>query len=88
LSTDYKDSGESGKGEDVASLDDCARGRVPPKGKYCPFDYKTTFDKPGEKCNANNKFGYELGQPCILIKLNRVSMSCFTLFIHLNILIL
>lgn len=27
------------------------------------------------ECNPENKFGYRLGEPCILVKLNRVSQS-------------
>jgi len=63
--------GSIGKGERVATTDECAGGQKPEAGKYCPFNYKDYF-KQGEACNANNKYGFELGTPCILIKLNRI----------------
>jgi sodium/potassium-transporting ATPase subunit beta len=61
-----------GKGESVATVDECRNGKQPEKGKYCPFNYKDLFQQQNEKCNKNNNYGYELGTPCILIKLNRI----------------
>lgn len=70
--TEYtQDSGPSGKGDAVATADDCRAGRPPASGKYCPFNYKDQ-GLGKDACNANNKFGYELGNPCILIKINKV----------------
>ena len=48
------------------------------KDKVCQVE----LDKI-ETCNKANSFGYEKGEPCILIKLNRVS-SCIK--INLNVL--
>ena len=65
-----------GRGEAVSSPDDCKNPTfTPPKGKFCPFNYKDTFNDPKEACTLANKFGYDKGQPCILIKLNKVRSS-------------
>jgi len=61
-----------GKGERVANVDDCKAGKQPETGKYCPFNYKDLFQNRDEKCSSNNKYGYDLGSPCILVKLNRI----------------
>lgn len=61
-----------GKGERVATADECIKNKKPEPGKYCPFNYKDLFTSQNEKCNKNNKYGYELGTPCVLIKLNRI----------------
>jgi len=68
----YTQEGASNKGEAVASSHECEQGRKPEDGKFCPFNYKQLFSNPREECTANNKFGYDKGNPCILIKLNKI----------------
>ncbi len=36
----------------------------------CEFDYKTIFKDTN--CTAENNFGYETNQFCVLIKLNKI----------------
>lgn len=62
-----------GKGESVATVDECTSGKSPEPGKYCPFNFKDQMSSVNEKCNKNNNYGYDVGTPCVLIKLNRVS---------------
>lgn len=64
--------GAIGKGERVATHDECKGLNKPEPGKFCPFNYKDLFKQRGEKCNSANKFGYDLGSPCVLIKLNKI----------------
>lgn len=66
-----------GRGETVASPDDCKNpGFEPPAGKFCPFNYKDTFSSKDESCNKENKYGYQQGKPCVLVKINKVSTCC------------
>jgi sodium/potassium-transporting ATPase subunit beta len=41
--------------------------------KACRFDIQLL----GADCVKQQSFGYEDGQPCVLLKLNRVSNNCF-----------
>ena len=74
-----------GKGERVATADECMKNKKPEPGKYCPFNYKDQIQSQNEKCNKNNKYGYELGTPCVLIKLNRVSLRKNTVTTYLGL---
>jgi hypothetical protein len=42
-----------------------------PKYKFCKFAMPTT-----PKCNANSKYGFEAGTPCIYVSLNKVRLVC------------
>jgi sodium/potassium-transporting ATPase subunit beta len=53
-------------------VDDCKRGQQPEKGKFCPFNYKDLFQDRNDRCSSSNNYGYDLGTPCILVKLNRI----------------
>lgn len=67
-----QDTGDD-RGGNVATVDDCKNPQfVAPAGKYCPFNYKEVFSGEGEPCNAQNKFGYDKGSPCVLVKINKV----------------
>lgn len=48
------------------SLVECSDTVRPTKDQSCIFPKEFTH------CNKNNKFGYNLGQPCVLLKLNKV----------------
>lgn len=71
----YTRDAAEGKGERVATIDECNSGKKPAGDKFCPFNYKDRFTQQNEKCNSNNNYGYELGTPCVLIKLNRVRIA-------------
>ena len=61
----------------MATADECRMGGRPPQGKFCPFDYKAIFNNRNEDCTVNNKFGYEKGTPCVLLKINKVCCQSF-----------
>jgi len=63
--------GSIGKGEHVDSPTNCQPNKEPSKGKFCPFNAKDLFSG-GEKCSASNNYGFGEGQPCILVKLNKI----------------
>ena len=49
---------------------DCERGRDPESiDKVCRFN----VDQLGGSCTWQKDYGYDEGQPCVIIKLNRVS---------------
>ena len=49
---------------------DCQKGkRVDEMNKVCRFD----IDTLGEKCTWQQEYGYDEGQPCVVLKLNKVS---------------
>jgi len=56
--------------------------------KSCNFDGESADDKKAcqvpvehyEECTKENKFGYHKGEPCILIKLNKVICEQYALF--------
>jgi len=59
------DKGGDDKGQHV---DSCTNNESPAPTKFCFFDIK----KLGNICSKSNEFGYRKGEPCVLIKLNRI----------------
>jgi len=51
-----------------AHIDQCDNNKTPENGKFCFFDIK----KISNNCSADQFFGYKRGDPCVLIKLNRI----------------
>jgi len=50
-----------------SSTDTCSWGSGASKDKFCQVELTKM-----EGCTENNNFGYEQGEPCVLIKLNRI----------------
>jgi len=46
----------------------CDFGQPAPPGKVCAFD----IHKLGTNCTRENFFGYDRGNPCVIIKINRI----------------
>ncbi|KAK2705623.1 sodium/potassium-transporting ATPase subunit beta isoform X2 [Artemia franciscana] len=46
----------------------CDFDKPPQEGKACNFNVELL----GDHCTKENNFGYELGKPCVLIKLNKI----------------
>ena len=51
-----------------AAVDVDCTVRTPRPGQFCHF----RLDALGENCTAERAFGYDRGQPCVLLKLNRI----------------
>ncbi|KAH9398598.1 PREDICTED: sodium/potassium-transporting ATPase subunit beta-like [Rhagoletis zephyria] len=49
-------------------VEQCAGNKAPEAGKFCYFDIKLIDNN----CTVERNFGYDRGQPCVLIKLNRI----------------
>jgi len=66
----YKKSTEAsiGAGEAITS---CGAGPAE-KGKFCPFIYKEAFKDVATNCTADDQYGYDKGQPCVLVKINKI----------------
>lgn len=47
---------------------DCSPDRYPNEDEVCKFDDQLL----GSKCQKNEKWGYELNTPCVILKLNRM----------------
>jgi len=47
---------------------ECTPEKPPADGKFCLFDIRNIPDT----CGESNDFGYKVGTPCVLIKLNRI----------------
>ena len=56
---------------------DCSDGRQEqPLTKVCRFDVNTL----GDNCTWQKDYGYDEGQPCVLVKLNRVSFDHYQVY--------
>lgn len=55
----------------MATVSECAANQHPEPGKFCPFNFKDLIGAQ-DACNRQNDYGYKLGNPCVLIKLNRI----------------
>ena len=66
---------------------DCERGRDPDTlDKVCRFN----VDVLGGSCTWQKDYGYDEGQPCIILKLNRVSPLLprfYCVFINQNVIL-
>ena len=51
-----------------AHIDQCENNKTVSDDKFCFFDIK----KVDNNCTKGQEFGYKRGDPCVLIKLNRV----------------
>ncbi len=51
-----------------AHIDQCDNNKTVEDDKFCFFDIK----KIDNNCTKGQDFGYKRGDPCVLIKLNRV----------------
>ncbi|KAJ6222516.1 hypothetical protein RDWZM_001061 [Blomia tropicalis] len=51
-----------------AYIDQCQGKKAPEDGKFCFFDIKEIQNN----CTSGQNFGYARGDPCVLIKLNRI----------------
>jgi sodium/potassium-transporting ATPase subunit beta len=60
----------TGRGSAVAQSG-CDGTGSPEPGTFCPFELKTQL-KGDDPCNLSNDYGYLLGTPCVLIKLNKI----------------
>lgn len=60
-----------------AHIEQCSKTKLAEDGKFCFFDIKAI---PNE-CSRQSDFGYKRGDPCVLIKLNRVSFSLVALML-------
>ena len=60
-------------------LHSCTFDRIYDKPHVCPF----TLEHLGSTCTKANYFGYDVGKPCVLLKINRVSIWIDTLIIFL-----
>lgn len=49
-------------------LHSCSFDRVNEGSHVCPF----TLEHLGSNCTKSNSFGYDVGKPCILLKINRI----------------
>ncbi|EEC04629.1 sodium/potassium-transporting ATPase subunit beta [Ixodes scapularis] len=58
---------QEGDGEHLRNCD-FTQQRDPNENKACRF----AIENINNNCSASNNFGYEYGQPCILLKLNRI----------------
>lgn len=58
-----------------AHMETCGENQMASEGKFCHFDVNNI----PSQCSAENHFGYQRGDPCVLIKLNKVSrvVKCF-----------
>ena len=59
---------EKNSADTGAHIDQCANGKAPADGKFCFFDIK----KIANNCTRDQNYGYQRGDPCVLIKLNRI----------------
>lgn len=69
-SADYQR--QEGDGEHLRNCD-FTQQRDPNENKACRF----AIENINNNCSASNNFGYEYGQPCILLKLNRVGVPLY-----------
>jgi sodium/potassium-transporting ATPase subunit beta len=65
--TDFLDPYEDGR-QVGHTADTCSESKGPDPGKVCMFKYSSL----GENCTSNRQFGFDQGQPCVAIKLNKV----------------
>ncbi|KAH9424409.1 sodium/potassium-transporting ATPase subunit beta-like [Dermatophagoides pteronyssinus] len=51
-----------------AHVENCGDNQMASEGKFCHFDINTI----PSQCSVENHFGYQRGDPCVLIKLNKI----------------
>lgn len=51
-----------------AHIENCGENQFASNGKFCHFD----INNIPSVCSAENSFGYQRGDPCVLIKLNKI----------------
>ncbi|KAF7490757.1 Sodium/potassium-transporting ATPase subunit beta [Sarcoptes scabiei] len=51
-----------------AHMETCGENQMASEGKFCHFDVNNI----PSQCSAENHFGYQRGDPCVLIKLNKI----------------
>lgn len=56
-----------------AHVENCGDNQMASEGKFCHFDINTI----PSQCSVENHFGYQRGDPCVLIKLNKVFKKKF-----------
>lgn len=56
-----------------AHVERCSENQLASEGKFCYFDINTIPNA----CSEETNFGYQRGDPCVLIKLNKVSF-CYS----------
>ena len=64
-----------------AHVENCGDNQMASEGKFCHFDVNAI----PSQCSVENHFGYQRGDPCVLIKLNKVKIfnihDCFAIHI-------
>merc|ERR1711881_654062 len=65
--TEYKEVGKKPKPN--ANHVECSFDSLPGEDQFCQFQTNELITGP---CTEENKYGYDKGSPCILIKLNKV----------------
>ena len=53
-----------------AHVENCGDNQMASEGKFCHFDVNAI----PSQCSVENHFGYQRGDPCVLIKLNKVKI--------------
>ena len=75
--TEYEHEKQEGENfQDCSNLKEKDRN----KNKVCRFN----IDTLGKTCQQQQDFGYDEGQPCILLKLNKVSHATYRSLLRLN----